>query len=179
MFKVDNWEKWLSQFTEVQLQDTRHRIDVWCISHIRQRILAALEWLSEVVYLDLRSWHPKYTLMMESWKSVHLLLHKPHSRKHCVMAARPCFIISSSCAAVSLLKCCCSWYRNFRHQISQIVLSIMYFRLRNCLHFIVFVIYRTFSEQQFLILIFYLLLTLIFYYLIIKWCSFIQFFYEL
>lgn len=72
MFEVYNWEERLSQFTQVQFEDTCHRIDIWCVSYICQRVLTALKWFSEIVNLNLRSWHSEDTLMMESWNNAPL-----------------------------------------------------------------------------------------------------------
>lgn len=68
MIEVDDGEQGLPELAQVQLQHPRHRINIRRVCRIGQRILALLKRLPKVRYLDLRSRHAEYSLVMQSWK---------------------------------------------------------------------------------------------------------------
>ena len=53
LVKVLDREDWFSQLSQIQFENSSHRVDIIAISHVSQRILASLKWLTEVVDLGL------------------------------------------------------------------------------------------------------------------------------
>ena len=55
LVKVLDREDWFSQLSQIQFENSSHRVDIIAISHVSQRILASLKWLTEVVDLGLKN----------------------------------------------------------------------------------------------------------------------------
>ena len=53
LVEVLDGEDWLPELPQVELQHARHGVDVVTVRHVRQRVLAALERLAEIIYLGL------------------------------------------------------------------------------------------------------------------------------
>ncbi len=54
LVKVDDGEDRFSEFTKIKFENSGHRVDVRGVRHVGQRIVAAFERVSEIVYLNLK-----------------------------------------------------------------------------------------------------------------------------
>ena len=68
MVEVLDLEDGLPELPEVELEDAGHRVDVGGVGHVGQRVVAALEAVTEVVDLHLRSGHAEDPVVVQPVK---------------------------------------------------------------------------------------------------------------